>query len=147
MNKRRREFLQLSLCTAVSALGSGWAFALDSRRSERFSSEERRIIEHYFHRGDKYKKKHKKKGLPPGLAKRGGNLPPGLQKKLDRGEQLPPGLQKRLEPLPRDLHYRLPRLPDYWERIIVERDIVLIDRRTNRILDIIENVIDLVQDR
>ena len=147
MDKRRREFLQLSLGVAVSALGSGWAFALDGRRSERFSSEERRIIEYYYHWGEKSKKKNKKKGLPPGLAKRGGNLPPGLQKKLDRGEPLPPGLQKRLEPLPRDLHYRLPRIPDYWERVIVERDIVLIDRRTNRILDIIENVIDLVQDR
>lgn len=35
-------------------------------------------------------------GLPPGLAKRGGNLPPGLQKHLMRHGQLPPGLQKRL---------------------------------------------------
>jgi len=143
MNKQRRIFLQLSLGAAASTFAGGWAFALDSRRSERFSAEERRIIESYFHKG----KKSKKKGLPPGLAKRGGNLPPGLQKKLDRGEQLPPGLQKRLEPLPADLHHRLPRLPDYWERVIVERDIVLIDRRTNRILDIIEDVIDLVKGR
>ncbi len=144
MNTQRRIFLQLSLGAAVSTLANGWAFALDTRRSDRFSPDERRIIESYFHKG---KKSKKKKGLPPGLAKRGGNLPPGLQKKLDRGEQLPPGLQKRLEPLPADLHRRLPRLPDYWERVIVERDIVLIDRRTNRILDIIENVIDLVQGR
>lgn len=35
-------------------------------------------------------------GLPPGLAKRGGQLPPGLQKHLLRTGQLPPGLQKRL---------------------------------------------------
>jgi hypothetical protein len=94
----------------------------------------------YYHQG----KKAKKKGLPPGLAKRGGNLPPGLQKKLDRDGKLPPGLQKRLEPLPVDLDRRLPRLPEYYERVILERDIVLIDRRTNRILDIIEDVIGLV---
>jgi len=81
------------------------------------------------------------------LAKRGGNLPPGLRKKLDRDGKLPPGLQKRLEPLPTDLTSRLPRLPDYWERVILERDVILIDRRSNRILDIIENVIDLATGR
>jgi len=37
----------------------------------------------------------------------------------------------------------LPGLPDYWERVIFERDVILIDRRTNRILDIIEDVIAL----
>jgi hypothetical protein len=79
------------------------------------------------------------------LAKRGGKLPPGLQKKLDKDGKLPPGLQKRLEPLPIDLDRRLPRLPEYWERVILERDIILIDRRTERILDIIENVIGLIQ--
>jgi hypothetical protein len=41
----------------------------------------------------------------------------------------------------------LPRLPDYWERVILERDVILIDRRTNRILDIIENIVDLVKGR
>jgi hypothetical protein len=143
VNKQRRIFLQLSLGAAVSTLGGGWALALDTKRSEHFSPEERRIIEDYYHKG----KKSKKKGLPPGLAKRGGDLPPGLQKKLDRGGQLPPGLQKRLESLPTDLDHRLPRLPEHWERVVVERDIVLIDRRTNRILDIIEDVIDLVKGR
>jgi hypothetical protein len=67
-----------------------------------------------------------------------------LQKQLDRNGRLPPGLQKRLEPLPVDLDRRLPRLPEYWERVIIERDIILIDRRTERILDIIENVIGLI---
>ena len=33
-------------------------------------------------------------GLPPGLAKRGGNLPPGLEKKRRAGN-LPPGLEKK----------------------------------------------------
>ena len=113
--------------------------ALDANRPAHFLPEERRMIEDYYRQG----KKGKAKGLPPGLAKRGGNLPPGLQKHLEKNGQLPPGLQKRLEPLPADLDRRLPRLPDYWERVVVERDVILIDRRTNRILDIIENIVAL----
>lgn len=143
MNKSRRVFLQLSLTAAASLISGASAQALDSNRSVRFTVEERRIITDYYHKG----KKSKTKGLPPGLAKRGGNLPPGLQKKLDRDGQLPPGLQKRLEPLPTDLSSRLPRLPEYWERVIIERDIVLIDRRNNRVLDIIEDIIDLASGR
>ena len=143
MNRQRRTFLGLSIVGAAALLQRWPVFALDSHRSERFSAEERRIIEDYYHKG----KQSKKKGLPPGLAKRGGNLPPGLQKKLDRDGQLPPGLQKRLEPLPTDLDRRLPRLPEQWERVILDRDIILVDRRTNRILDIIEDVIGLVSGR
>jgi len=119
------------------------ATAIDTNRPAHFGAEERRIIEEYYHKDNK----RKRKGLPPGLAKRGGNLPPGLQKQLDKNGRLPPGLQKRLEPLPVDLERRLPRLPESWDRVILDRDIVLIDRRTQRILDIIENVIGLSQGR
>jgi hypothetical protein len=143
VNKQRRIFLQLSLLAATSLVSGASATALDINRSLRFTVEERRIIYDYYQGG----KKSHKKGLPPGLAKRGGNLPPGLQKKLEREGQLPPGLQKRLEPLPTDLTLRLPRLPEHWERVIIERDIVLIDRRSNRVLDIIENIIDLASGR
>lgn len=114
--------------------------ALDRDRPARFLDEEQRIIREYYRPTSK---KGKSKGLPPGLAKRGGNLPPGLQKHLEKNGQLPPGLQKRLEPLPSDLIRQLPRLPDYWERVIVDRDVILLDRRTNRILDIIEGVVAL----
>jgi len=128
-----------SFLVIVSLCHRDPAAALDTNRVERFLPEERRIIEEYYHKS----KKAKQKGLPPGLAKRGGNLPPGLQKQLDKNGRLPPGLQKRLEPLPVDLDRRLPRLPEYWERVILERNVILIDRRTQRILDIIENVVGL----
>lgn len=139
MNKRRRSFLIFSLLAGACLLDRGTALALDVNRPAHFLPEERQIIEQYYRRG----KKGKAKGLPPGLAKRGGNLPPGLQKHLEKNGQLPPGLQKRLEPLPVDLDRRLPRLPEYWERVVLERDVILIDRRTNRILDIIENIVAL----
>jgi hypothetical protein len=139
VNKQRRAVLLFSLFAAASFFDSRATLALDTKRPAYFLPEERRIIEEYYHKG----KKGKQKGLPPGLAKRGGKLPPGLQKQLDKNGRLPPGLQKRLEPLPVDLDHRLPRLPEYWERVILDRDVILIDRRTNRILDIIENIIGL----
>ena len=139
MKLQRRSYLMFSLFAAASLCHRDPAAALDTNRAERFLPEERRIIEEYYHKS----KKAKQKGLPPGLAKRGGNLPPGLQKQLDKNGRLPPGLQKRLEPLPVDLDRRLPRLPEYWERVILERNVILIDRRTQRILDIIENVVGL----
>jgi uncharacterized protein UPF0150 len=72
------------------------------RRAYRFEAHERDIITGYY--------TNPSRGLPPGLAKRGGNLPPGLEKQLLRNGPLPPGLQKRLEPLPFELERRLPPL-------------------------------------
>ena len=139
MQGTRRQFL---LCASIylgSVLNSGAVLAPENKRPAHFLIEERRIIVEYYHPV----KKGKSKGLSPGLAKRSGSLPPGLQKKLDRDGRLPPGLQKRLEPLPVKLETRLPKLPEQWDRVILDRDIILIDRRTSRILDIIENVVGL----
>ena len=122
---RTREQLCFLTLAAVSLFGVGSTIALAKDHPAYFLPEERRIIEHYYRSGGP------SKGLPPGLAKRGGKHPPGLQKHLEKNGTLPPGLQKRLEPLPKDLDARLPRLPDYWERVILERDVILVDRRSN----------------
>lgn len=129
MNQSRRSLLLVAFMASISILDIGLANAHSSRRPEHFVIEERRVIVEYYHRDGK--RKHK-------------NLPPGLQKKLYKNGKLPPGLQKRA--LPVGLERRLPRLPKYQERVIVERHIILIDRRSNRILDIIEDVVDLIQD-
>lgn len=118
---------------APAPLGAG-----EKSRIALFLPEERRIIREFFH--------SQPSGLPPGLAKRS-ELPPGLQKHLQRNGKLPPGLQKRLEAFPRELEVRLPGIPDIWGRVILGRHVILIDRRTHRILDIIENVIGLVTER
>ncbi len=97
-----------------------------------FSSRDRDIIRDYY--GDM------NSNLPPGLAKRGGNLPPGLQKHLQRNGTLPPGLQKRLTPFPVDLERRLPRLPDIYQRGSIGGSVVIIDRRTQRIMDVIHDI-------
>lgn len=107
---------------------------------------ERRIIGQYY-QGDTYeysepeqsntkakrKNKSKNKGLPPGLAKRD-QLPPGLAK---RG-QLPPGLAKR--DLPYELEADLPRRTGE-QFYVVDSDVVLVERATGVVLDIIRNVV------
>lgn len=98
-----------------------------------FGPRDRDIIRDYYN--------GRNSNLPPGLAKRGGNLPPGLQKQLDRNGTLPPGLQKRLTPFPQDLERRLPRLPDIYRRGSIGGSVVIIDRRTQRIMDVIHDII------
>jgi hypothetical protein len=76
--------------------------------------------------------------LPPGLAKRG-DLPPGLQKQLQRNGTLPPGLQKKISPFPADLSRRLGPLPGNCgcERIFLDGRAMIIARATSAILDVI----------
>lgn len=83
-------------------------------------------------------KKKKSKDLPPGLAKRD-ELPPGLQMQLEKNGTLPPGLAKR--DLPSDLELKLPPPPKGYRRIIVGNDIVLVEIRTDRIADIIYDIV------
>ena len=93
-----------------------------------FSEHQQRLIRAYFRSG------HGGRGLPPGLAKRGGDLPPGLEKQLRRNGTLPPGLQKRVEPFPVRLERQLPPLPRGASRVIVAgRAMVLIN---NTIVDL-----------
>lgn len=73
--------------------------------------------------------------LPPGLAKRGGNLPPGLERQIERNGTLPPGLQKRVEPFPEDLDRQLPRLPSGCSRVFIGNHAIIIDSNY-RILDL-----------
>jgi hypothetical protein len=98
-----------------------------------FSSHDREIIGHYFN--------DQQSSLPPGLAKRNGNLPPGLQKQLERNGTLPPGLQKRVQYFPPELDRQLPPLPDIYRRATIGRVAVIIDQRTQRIADVIHDVL------
>ena len=81
-----------------------------------FGSREREIISRYY---------GQRSGLPPGLAKRNGDLPPGLEKQLRRNGTLPPGLQKKLRPLPAELEHQLGPLPRGYRRGILDRHLVM----------------------
>jgi hypothetical protein len=74
-------------------------------------------------------------GLPPGLAKKD-QLPPGLEKQLVRRGTLPPGLQQRIQPCPPDLERRLPPPPPESAHVLIGGHIVLLNRRTNVVIDI-----------
>lgn len=73
--------------------------------------------------------------LPPGLAKKD-RLPPGLEKQLVRRGTLPPGLQKRLQPCPEELERRLPPPPPDCAHLVIGGHLVLLNRKTNIIVDI-----------
>ncbi len=92
-----------------------------------FSSRDQEVIRDFF--------RVNTSNLPPGLAKRGGSLPPGLEKQLQRNGKLPPGLDKRLEPFPPDLRERLPRLPSGYTRRILGIQALILDSQ-NIIQDI-----------
>ena len=57
----------------------------------------------------------------------------------ERGE-LPPGLQKRLTAVPSPLAARLPRVPGSYDRYFAGDDLLVVDRRSNRIVSIIPDV-------
>ncbi len=107
-----------------------------------FTNIERRILQRYYearagrHSGgdDRHEPSGSGKGGGMGKGKSGG-MPPGLAK---HGGELPPGLAKRL---PRDLERELPRRSREFRRVIVDNDIVLIDAVTNKVLDVLEDVI------
>ena len=75
-----------------------------------------------------YGKKGRKKGLPP-----------GIQKKLDRGGTLPPGIAKQY--LPDDLNRDLPPAPAGYERIIYGTDVLLVEIDTRKVADIVTDAI------
>ncbi len=85
------------------------------------------------------------RGMPPGLAKRGGDLPPGLAMRhslppgLARNDRLPEDVQ--YEPLPRDLERRLPPLPsrDYI-RVRVGTDLLILNKKTRVVIDMVQGL-------
>ena len=121
--------------SAAFAQGGGYGKGKGKNKQSTvvFTSRDRDIIRDYFH--------DRNSNLPPGLAKRGGDLPPGLQKHLRKNGTLPPGLQKRLTPFPRDLEIRLPRLPDIYRRGMIGDSVVIVNRRTQRIIDVINDIL------
>jgi len=74
--------------------------------------------------------------LPPGLAKRGGNLPPGIEKQLRRNGRLPPGLERQMSAFPPELERRLVPLPSAYTRAFIGGRALIYNKSTSLILDV-----------
>jgi hypothetical protein len=64
------------------------------------------------------------------------SLPPGLEKKVERGEQLPRGWRKKIEPFPFELERRLAPMPRDCRRGIVEGHAVIYRTGSDRVIDV-----------
>ena len=112
--------------------GNGDEGGKKGKGKHEFGSRDRDVIASYY--------SSRNSNLPPGLAKRGGNLPPGLEKHLERNGTLPPGLQKRLQPCPVELERQLPPLEPGYSRGVIGAHVVIYNRSTNVIVDIVKDV-------
>jgi hypothetical protein len=72
-------------------------------------------------------------------AKRGGGLPPGIAKNLERGKPLPPGIAK--QQLPDPLQRRLPPPPRGYERVVLDGRVLLVEIATQVIHDVLSDLI------
>lgn len=119
----------LTGCATHAATSGRVVISNDSGMMDiRIGEQDRAMIERY------YAGAGQKKRMPPGLAKRGGQLPPGLAKR----DTLPPGLQR--ESLPAELEAELTHVPTSYARVRVGGDIVLLDRRTQVIVDVARGI-------
>ena len=105
-----------------------------------FSLKEKQVISSFYGGGGgggdqggqgkgKGKKKNKgvgNQGMPPGLAKKGGALPPGIAKRQ----------------LPNNLLSQLPPPPQGYERVIVDKDVLLVNIATQVVHDVLTHVLD-----
>ena len=91
-----------------------------------FAPSDRVVIGDYYRAG---------RGLPPGLARRNGDLPPGLEKQLRRNGALPPGLERRFAPFPAEIESRLPPCPPDVRRGTIGGVAVMYNSRTGLIVD------------
>lgn len=84
--------------------------------------------------------RHQKR-LPPGLQKkveRGGQLPPGWQKKVARGEVMAPEVYGHAEPVAREILVKLPPQPAGTILVKVEGKIVRLLEATKTIIDVLD---------
>ena len=136
----RRLILMMVLGLAVVV--TGWTSASHTAGAASievsFSLKEKRVITNFFassggdvggQSGKGKKKKNKgagNQGMPPGLAKKGGALPPGIAKRN----------------LPNNLLSQLPPPPRGYERVIVDKDILLVNLATQVVHDVLTHVLN-----
>ncbi len=102
----------------------GMAAANPTERAILFSGEDRQTIDHFFRR----------QGAPAA-----NNGTKARREPLLIRERVPQGVPTR--PLPYALDHRLPLLPPGYARLILGRDVLLVESRTRTIVDIMREVV------
>ena len=124
---------------AIAIGAGGWAIASRTAGAASvevsFSLAEKQIIAGFFTdsgggtgQGKGKGKKNKgvgNQGMPPGLAMKGGPLPPGIAKRQ----------------LPSNLVAQLPPPPQGYERVIVDNDVLLVNIATQVIHDVLTDIL------
>jgi len=106
-----------------------------------FSEKDKEVLEDW-QKGNTSWKKSKKK-LPPGLQKkvdRGGELPPGWKKKLEVGSVLEPEVDEVAKTVPEEILARLPDIPEGTEILEVGGEIIRVIESTREIVDILSGI-------
>lgn len=107
-----------------------------------FSAHEHDVIrEYYADHSEKGHKGGKVKDLPPGLQKkldRGGDLPPGWQRKLERGDVVDREVRAASHPIPEQLAERLPYDAATEEIIRVQDKVIRMSKGEGTIIDVID---------
>jgi hypothetical protein len=74
------------------------------------------------------------------LTKQNTLVSPALKKPLQRNSIIPAGMQRLVEPLAPDLERSLQPLDSSYSRGMIGPDVVIVENRTRRIIDIVRNV-------
>jgi hypothetical protein len=113
----RRDFLIMTAATLLAGCAGQGGTTSSDTSGMRFSDKERGIIEAFY-------------GKPTG---------PLPAQRASAGDVLDSG--QRPMPLPSDLNARLPYLPSPYTRYIVGSDVVLVNRDTHAILDVVPQIV------
>lgn len=156
---RRMKGVLAAFTAMMFASGIAWAqVSVQGDVRIVFGDDEQKVLKNYYEKEivekawEKAEKEGKgkgkgkgRKGLPSGLAKKA-KLPPGILKQLEAGAILPPDLQNQAQPLPREVEERLKPLPPDKVRVVVGTDIVIMDKTTQKIFDVMRDVAILAHD-
>ncbi len=107
---------------AVLLAGSLLLISAPALAGKGFSDAEKKVIESYFAKNPVEGSK---------------DMPKGMTNKLKRGGALPPGIKKTR--LPTKLASKLPKRPKNQEYALIDDDIVLIDKKTEIIIDLLQD--------
>jgi len=136
--------ISITLIFAPSAYAGFWDFFKIDRGSVTvgtddvhidigFGYDDERTIRRYYSKKRRGKRHH----MPPGLAKKNWSHP-GVQNYLQKGSHLPEHLDRI--PLPEGLEGQLSRPPRGYIRLKVGGDIVLMDKKTEVVIDIVRDI-------